>query len=159
MSNQSSKQYEMQGQYTPENSALVLIDHQVGTLTFVHNMSSEASLRNAVMLAKASKAYGMPVVLTTSQEDHVQGPTAPALQQALPEAYKNRVKRTGIVNAWADPNFSAAVRATGRKKLIMAAVTTDICLIFRLVWGIRGSGFKEPMQLAASGVEGTLLIV
>ena len=41
---------------------------------------------------------GMFVVLTTSQEDHVQGPTAPALQQALPEAYKNRVKRTGIVN-------------------------------------------------------------
>jgi nicotinamidase-related amidase len=79
MSNQSSKQYEMQGQYTPENSALVLIDHQVGTLTFVHNISWEASLRNAVMLAKAAKAYGMPVVLTTSQEDHVQGPTAPAL--------------------------------------------------------------------------------
>ena len=50
------------------------------------------------MLAKAAKAYGMPVVLTTSQEDHAQGPTVPALQQALPEAYKNRVKRTGIVN-------------------------------------------------------------
>ena len=56
MSNQSSKQYEMKGQYTPENSALVLIDHQVGTLTFVHNMSSEESLRNVVMLAKAAKA-------------------------------------------------------------------------------------------------------
>src|ERR1700688_1492947 len=73
MSNQSSKQYEMKGQYTPENSALVLIDHQVGTLTFVHNMSSDESLRNAIMLAKAAKAYGMPVVLTTSQEDHPQG--------------------------------------------------------------------------------------
>ena len=95
-------------------------------------MSPETSLQNAIMLAKAAKAYGMPVVLTTSQEDHPQGPTAPALQEALPEAYKNRVKRTGIVNAWADPNFSAAVRATGRKKLIMAAVTTDICLIFPL---------------------------
>jgi nicotinamidase-related amidase len=82
MSNQSSKQYEMQGQYTPENSALVLIDHQVGTLTFVHNMSSDDSLRNAVMLAKAAKAYGMPVVLTTSQEDHVQGPTAPAYRDS-----------------------------------------------------------------------------
>jgi nicotinamidase-related amidase len=89
----------MKDQYTPENSALVLIDHQTGTLTFVHNMSAEESLRNAVMLAKAATAYAMPVVLTTSQEDHLQGPTAPALQQALPEAYKNRVKRTGIVNA------------------------------------------------------------
>jgi nicotinamidase-related amidase len=150
MSNQSSKQYEMQGQYTPENSALVLIDHQVGTLTFVHNMSSEACLRNAVMLAKAAKAYGMPVVLTTSQEDHVQGPTAPALQQALPEAYKNRVKRTGIVNAWADPNFSAAVRATGRKKLIMAAVTTDICLIFPAISAVQ-EGFDVLAVLDASG--------
>jgi len=150
MSNQSSKQYEMQGQYTPENSALVLIDHQVGTLTFVHNMSSEVSLRNAVMLAKAAKAYGMPVVLTTSQEDHVQGPTAPALQQALPEAYKNRVKRIGIVNAWADPNFSAAVRATGRKKLIMAAVTTDICLIFPAISAVQ-EGFDVLAVLDASG--------
>jgi nicotinamidase-related amidase len=117
MSNQSSMQYEMQGQYTPENSALGLIDHQVGTLASVHNISSDESLRNAVMLANAAKAYGMRVVLTTSQEDHVQGPTAPALQQALPEAYKNRVKRAGIVNAWADPNFSAAVRAKVRKRL------------------------------------------
>jgi len=150
MSNQSSKQYEMKGQYTPENSALVLIDHQVGTLTFVHNMSSDESLRNAIMLAKAAKAYGMPVVLTTRQEDHAQGQTAPALQQALPEAYKNRVKRTGIVNAWADPNFSAAVRATRRRKLIMAAVTTDICLIFPAVSAVQ-EGFDVLAVLDASG--------
>src|SRR3984957_3299181 len=150
MSNQSSNQYEMKGQYTPENSALVLIDHQVGTLTFVHNMSSDESLRNAIMLAKAAKAYGMPIVLTTSQEDHAQGPTAPALQQALPEAYKNRVKRTGIVNAWADPNFSAAVRATGRKKLIMAAVTTDICLIFPAISAVQ-EGLDVLAVLDASG--------
>ena len=112
---QVQEAYVMNGQFTPENCALVLIDHQVGTLQFVHTMSPETSLQNAIMLAKAAKAYGMPVVLTTSQEDHPQGPTAPALQEALPEAYKNRVKRTGIVNAWADPNFSAAVRATGRR--------------------------------------------
>lgn len=129
-SSTSGKDYRMSGQFTPENSAIVLIDHQIGTLQFVHTMSPEQSFRNAVMLARAAKAYGMPVVLTTSQEDHIQGPTAPALQEALPEAYKNRVKRAGIVNAWADPQFSDAVRATGRKKLIMAAVTTDICLIF-----------------------------
>jgi len=140
----------MSGQFTPENCALVLIDHQVGTLQFVHTMSPETSLQNAIMLAKAAKAYGMPVVLTTSQEDHPQGPTAPALQEALPEAYKNRVKRTGIVNAWADPNFSAAVRATGRKKLIMAAVTTDICLIFPAISAVQ-EGFEVLVVLDASG--------
>jgi nicotinamidase-related amidase len=142
--------YVMSGQFTPDNSALVLIDHQVGTLQFVHTMSPETSLQNAIMLAKAAKAYGMPVVLTTSQEDHPQGPTAPALQEALPEPYKNRVKRTGIVNAWADPNFSAAVRATGRKKLIMAAVTTDICLIFPAISVVQ-EGFEVLAVLDASG--------
>ena len=142
--------YVMSGQFAPENSALVLIDHQVGTLQFVHTMSPETSLKNAVTLAKAAKAYGMPIVMTTSQEDHAQGPTAPALQVALPDAYKNRVKRTGIVNAWADPNFSAAVRATGRKKLIMAAVTTDICLIFPAISAVQ-EGFDVLAVLDASG--------
>jgi nicotinamidase-related amidase len=83
-------------------------------------------------------------------EEHIQGPTAPALQQALPEAYNNRIKRAGIVNAWADPNFSAAVRATGRKKLIMAAVTTDICLIFPAVSAVQ-EGFDVLAVLDASG--------
>jgi nicotinamidase-related amidase len=90
----------MSNQFTPENSALVLVDYQVGTLQLIRNNSSDQSLRNAVMLAKAAKAYGMPIVLTTSQEDHIQGPLAPALQHISPEAYKNRVKRVGIVNAW-----------------------------------------------------------
>lgn len=146
----TSSNYRMSGQFTPDNSAIVLIDHQVGTLRFVYTMSPDESLRNAVMLAKAAKAYGMPVVLTTSQEDHIQGPTATALQQVLPEAYNNRVKRAGIVNAWADPNFSAAVRATGRKKLIVAAVTTDICLIFPAISAVQ-EGFDVLAVLDASG--------
>ena len=140
----------MSGQFTPDNSAIVLIDHQVGTLQFVHTMSPDESLRNAVMLAKAAKAYDMPVVLTTSMEDHIQGPTAPALQQALPEAYNDRVKRAGVVNAWADPAFSAAMRAAGRKKLIMAAVTTDICLIFPAISAVQ-EGFGVLAVLDASG--------
>jgi nicotinamidase-related amidase len=144
------KDYKLLGQFTPDNSAIVLIDHQVRTLQFVFTMSPDESLRNAVMLAKAAKAYGMPVVLTTSQEDRIQGPTAPALQQVLPEAYNNRVKRAGIVNAWADPNFSAAVRATGRKKLIMAAVTTDICLIFPAISAVQ-EGLDVLAVLDASG--------
>jgi len=146
----SDKYFQMKGQYTPENSALVLIDHQVGTLQFVHTMAAEDTLRNAVMLAKAAKAYGMPIVLTSSQEDHLQGPIAPALQQVLPGEFNDRVKRTGIVNAWADTNFSAAVRATGRKKLIMAAVTTDICLIFPSISAVQ-EGFDVLAVLDASG--------
>jgi hypothetical protein len=60
---------------------------------------------------------------------YIQGPLAPALQQVAPEAYEGRVRRLGIVNAWADPNFKAAAVVAGRKQLVMAGVTTDICLV------------------------------
>ena len=150
MPSPSKNQFEMSNQFTPENSALVLVDYQVGTLQLIRSNSSDQSLRNAVMLAKAAKAYGMPIVLTTSQEDHIQGPLAPALQHISPEAYKNRVQRVGIVNAWADPNFSAAVEATGRKKLIMGGVTTDICLIFPSISAVQ-AGFDVQAVMDASG--------
>jgi nicotinamidase-related amidase len=80
----------MKGQFTPENSALVLIDYQVGTLQFIHNMSPDDSLRNAVMLAKAARAYGMPAILTSSMEDHVQGLIAPALAGGLQQPNQAR---------------------------------------------------------------------
>jgi nicotinamidase-related amidase len=150
MPSPSKNQFEMSNQFTPENSALVLVDYQVGTLQLIRSKSSDQSLRNAVMLAKAAKAYGMPIVLTTSQEDHIQGPLAPALQHISPEAYKNRVKRVGIVNAWADPKFSTAVEATGRRKLIMGGVTTDICLIFPSISAVQ-AGFDVQAVMDASG--------
>ena len=150
MPSPSTKQFEMSNQFTPENSALVLVDYQVGTLQLIRSNSSDQSLRNAVMLAKAAKAYGMPIILTTSQEDHIQGPLAPALQHISPDAYKNRVKRVGIVNAWADPKFRGAVEATGRRKLIMGGVTTDICLIFPSMSAVQ-DGFDVQAVMDASG--------
>jgi nicotinamidase-related amidase len=150
MPNKSESLFVMSDQFTPENSALVLVDYQVGTLQLIRSGSSDQSLRNAVMLAKAAKAYGMPIVLTTSQEDHIQGPLAPALQHVAAEAYESRVQRVGIVNAWADPKFRAAVEATGRKKLIMGGVTTDICLIFPSISAVQ-AGFEVQAVIDASG--------
>jgi nicotinamidase-related amidase len=146
----SEEAYRMTGQFTPDNSAMVLIDHQIGTSHFVFTLPREVALQNAVMLAKAAKAYGMPVVLTSSQEDHIQGPLTPELQAVLPDAFAKRVKRTGIVNAWADPNFRAAVVATARKKLIMAAFTTDICLVFPAISAVQ-DGFDVLAVVDASG--------
>ena len=137
-------------QFTPETCALVLIDYQVGTLQLIRSISSDLALRNAVILAKAAKAYDMPVVLTTSQEDQIQGALSPSLQKVLPEAFKKRVKRVGIVNAWTDPKFVAAVKATGRKQLIMGGVTTDICLIFPSMSAVQ-EGFEVQAVLDASG--------
>ncbi len=126
------------------------MDYQVGTLQLVRSCSSDISLRNAVMLAKAAVTLKMPIVLTSSQEDHIQGPIAPTLQQAAPDAYKARVKRVGIVNAWADPNFSRAIEATGRKNLIMGGITTDICLVFPSISAVQ-LGYSVQAILDASG--------
>ncbi|MGJ9420672.1 hypothetical protein ACHAC9_23410 [Massilia sp. CMS3.1] len=67
-----------------------MIDFQVGTLQLVKNLQSDAALRNAINLAKAARAFGVPVVLTSSQEDQIQGQLAPSLQRVLPEAYAAR---------------------------------------------------------------------
>lgn len=109
----------------------MLIDYQVGTLQLVKNLASDQALRNSVVLAKAGKALDMPMVPTTSQEHQIQGELAPTLRHVLPEVYENRIQRGGIVkNAWADPNFKAAVEATVRKQLVMGGITLDICRTF-----------------------------
>jgi nicotinamidase-related amidase len=136
--------------FDPKNTALVLIDFQVGTLQLIKTMQSDLALRNAVSLAKAAKAFNMPVVLTTSQEDQIQGEVPPSLARALPEAFETRVRRVGVVNAWADPKFRDAVKATKRKQLIMAGVTTDICLIFPSISAVE-DGFEVQAVLDASG--------
>ncbi len=137
-------------QFKPGTTALVLIDYQVGTLQLIKTLPSDQSLRNAVMLAKAAKALGMPVVLTTSQKDNIQGPLPPAFGKLLPDAYESRIQRAGIVNAWADPKFAAAVKATGKKQLIMGGVTTDICLVFPSMSAVE-AGFEVQAVMDASG--------
>jgi len=136
--------------FQADTCALVLIDHQVGTTQLIKNITSDQSVRNAVTLGKAALAFHMPIIMTSSQEDHTQGPLHPALQHALPDAYAARVRRTGIVNAWDDPNFKKAVEDTGRRQLIMAAVTTDICLVFPSISAVE-SGFEVQAVLDASG--------
>lgn len=142
----------MSPHFNPQSSALVLIDHQVGTVQLIRTTTPDTAIRNAVLLGKAAQAYGMPVVMTSSQEDHVQGPIHPALQEAMPEAYAARVKRSGIVNAWTDPNFVNAIEATGRRQLIMAAVTTDICLVFPAISAVE-SGYEVLAVMDACGTD------
>jgi nicotinamidase-related amidase len=89
-------------------------------------------------------------VLTSSQEDRLQGPLLPELKDILPEAFEKRAKREGIVNAWADANFKAAVEATGRKNLIMAGVTTDVCLVFPAIDAVT-EGYNVQAVMDASG--------
>jgi len=116
--------------FTPKNAAMLLIDHQLGTMAWTHSHDLNLVKQNALKLARIAKAVGMPVVLTSSMEDHAQGPLMPELKEILPEAFAARVKRPGIVNAMHHEGFNQAVKATGRKKLIVAGITTEVCILY-----------------------------
>lgn len=136
--------------FSPHDTALLLIDHQIGTMQLIKNLPLEAVTRNTLALAKAARILDMPVVLTSSQEDRVQGPLIPQLRDVLPEAFAGRVKRAGIVNAWNDPAFREAAISTGRRNFIMAGVTTDVCLVFPTISAVQ-EGFRVQAVLDASG--------
>lgn len=136
--------------FHPETSALLLIDHQVGTMQLVKNLPLERVKRFSLALAKMAVILKLPVLLTSSEEDRIQGPLLPELAQILPEAYERRVKRAGIVDAWSDPNFKSAVQGLGRKQLIMAGITTDVCLIYPAINAVR-DGFQVQAVMDASG--------
>jgi nicotinamidase-related amidase len=140
----------MMGAFTSSDSALLLIDYQVGTMKLIKNIPLEVVKRNTLALAKTAKIPGMPVVLTSSQEQNIQGPLLPELEGVLPEEFAARVKRAGIVNAWNDPNFKAAVEKTQRRNLIMAGVTTDVCLVYPTISACR-EGYQVQAVIDASG--------
>lgn len=116
--------------FTCNNAALLLIDHQVGTMKWAKSMPFDELKRNALMLAKTARILGMPVVLTSSMEEYAQGPLLSELETILPTEFAARIKRLGIVNAMDDENFAAAVKATGRKRIILAGVTNDVCTVY-----------------------------
>ena len=136
--------------FTGDNAALLLIDHQVGTMGWVHSISFEEMKRNALMLAKTASILRMPVVLTSSMEEYAQGPLLNELETILPDAFAARVKRLGIVNAMDDENFAAAVKAMARRKLIIAGVTNDVCTVFPALSLVR-DGYEVQVIADAGG--------
>ncbi len=113
---------------TSENAALVLIDYQPGLVDGVNSQSKKSLINNVEALTKAAKLFELPIVLSTVgvtagyQED-----TISELQTLLPDV--EPVDRS-TVNAWEHDGFRAAVEATGRRKLIMGALWTEVCLVF-----------------------------
>ena len=140
----------MSDTFTSENSVMLLIDHQVGTMQLIKNIPLEVAKRNTLALAKTAKILNIPVVLTSSQEENVQGPLMPELKDILPKAFEKRIKRAGIVNAWNDANFKKVVKDTKRKNIIMAGVTTDVCLVYPAIAACR-EGYNVQAVMDASG--------
>ena len=137
--------------FTQDNAAMLLIDHQVGTMKLIKNLPLSEVEKNTIALANIAKVLKMPVVLTSSQEDRFQGSLMTALAESLPEAYNARVKRAGLVNAWDDENFVKAVKETNRTNLIMAGITTDVCLVYPAISAVReGYGVQAVMDASGS---------
>jgi nicotinamidase-related amidase len=136
--------------FTKDNTALLLIDHQVGTMQLIKNIDRELAAKQVIALAKMARILDLPTIITSSQEDRAQGPILPAIADILPEAHAARIKRPGVVNAWAYPAFRDAVLATDKTNLIMAGVTTDVCLIFPAIDAAK-EGFGVQAVLDASG--------
>jgi nicotinamidase-related amidase len=135
--------------FTPDNAAMLLIDHQIGTMAWTHSHDINLVKTNAVKLARIAKAVSMPVVLTASMEDQVQGPLLPELTQILPEAFAQRVKRPGIINAMHHEGFNKAVKATGRQRLFVAGITTEVCVLFPVLQMLE-EGYEVQVSADAS---------
>ena len=131
---------------TPENAALLLVDHQVGLLTGVRDIPVAELKHNVVALAKAAKVLGMPMVVTATSPE-MWGPIIPELTEALPGI--SIINRT-TVNAFDEPRFAKAVEATGRKKLVIAGVSTEVCLACPAIRAT-GMGYDAYGVIDASG--------
>jgi nicotinamidase-related amidase len=132
---------------TSENAALVLVDHQVGLMTGVRDYSTGELKHNVVALAKAAKALKLPTVVTTTARDSLWGPTFPELVAALPGI---QIIDRSSVNAFDDAKVARAIEATGRKKLIFAGISLEVCAAFPAISAI-GKGYGAYVAVDASG--------
>jgi len=133
---------------TPQNSALVLIDYQPEQIATVRSMDHDLLIKNAVSTVRAAKAFDVPIVHSTVNVDSGQvKPTIDELATLLED--DPPLDRT-TVNSWEDTEFVEAVRATGRQKLIFAALWTEVCMAFAALDALR-EGFEVYPVVDAIG--------
>src|SRR5258705_4277815 len=118
---------------TSDNAALILVDHQVGLMTGVRDMSPAELKHNVVALAKAAQALKLPIVVTTTARDSMWGPTFPELVEALPGI---EIVDRSSVNAFDDARVTRAIEATVRKKLIFAGISLEVCAAFPAITAV-----------------------
>lgn len=131
-----------------DNATLLFVDHQTGLLQLVRDYSPEEFRNNVLALADIGHMYNLPTILTTSFEQGPNGPIMPELKQRFPDA--PFIARPGEINAWDNPDFVKAVKATGRKKLIIAGIVTDVCVALPTLSAL-AEGFDVYVVADASG--------
>ncbi|MCX6046602.1 MAG: isochorismatase family protein [Chloroflexi bacterium] len=135
--------------FTPQNAAILLIDHQDMTVSWIKSLPKEVVIANVRMLARLGAELNIPHLVTSTMEDNI-GTNIQDIQATAPTAYAQRIKRGGTLNCFLDENFRAAVKALGRKNLIMAGLTTDICLYHSAV-GANEEGYTVQVVADACG--------
>ena len=110
------------------NAAVLLVDHQAGLISLVQDFSPSEFKNSVLALADLAKYFKLPVILTTSFEQGPNGPLVPELKELFPDA--PYIARPGNINAWDNEDFVKAVKATGKKQLIIAGVVTEVCVAF-----------------------------
>ena len=132
---------------TSQNAAVILVDHQIGLMSGVRDYSIGMLKHNIVALAKAAKALKLPIVVTTTARDSMWGPTIPELVQALPGT--DIIDRSSV-NAYDDARVSRAIEATGRKKLIFAGLSLEVCAALPAMTAV-SKGFDSYVPVDACG--------
>lgn len=131
---------------TPEESVLVLIDHQAFQFANMHSHEPQLVVGNVVALARTAKAFRVPAILTTVLEEQG-GYIIQAIQDEFPD--QRPINRT-LINAWQDQRFVEAVRKTGRRKLVMAGLWTEICVAMPALQA-QGENYDVYVVTDASG--------
>jgi len=132
---------------TPDNCCVIFIDHQPAMTFGVGNIDKQLLINNVVGLAKAAKIFKVPTILTAVESKSFSGPIWPQLTSVFPGI--KPIERSSM-NSWEDAALVAAVRATGRKKLIIAALWTEVCLCFPALCALK-DGFEVYAVEDASG--------
>src|SRR5689334_145171 len=131
-----------------DNAAVLLVDHQAGLLSLVRDIQPDIFKNNVLALGALAKYFKLPTILTTSFETGPNGPLMPELKQQFPDA--PYIARPGNINAWDNEDFVKAVKATGKKQLIIAGIVTDVCVAFPALCALQ-EGFQVFVVVDASG--------
>ena len=135
--------------FTPQNSAILLVDHQGMTVNWIKSQPRELVVANVRLLARLGAEMHIPLLVTSTMEANV-GTNIEDIQKLAPDAYARRVKRGGTLNCFNDPAFATAVKALGRKNLVIAGLTTDICLMHTVEGALR-EGYTVQVVADACG--------
>ena len=131
-----------------DDAVVLLVDHQTGLISLVQDFTPNEFKNNVLALADLAKFFELPTILTTSFEQGPNGPIVPELKAMFPDA--PYIARPGQINAWDNEDFVKAIKATGRKQLIIAGVVTDVCVAFPTLSAL-AEGFEVFVVTDASG--------